>query len=471
MQRLRGADPPAEVLVAGIHRGAQPPFDEGPAHLVGPGRGGPVDREQPHLPAAQLAGAATSPILAEPSPRRQLEASLFIELQHLEAQNHDDREATSEYTRASLRGGRRAQSSPLILFAVLGSGCFQPAAESQVEALPLAAWCADRSLDRQCRSQVACRIAAPDAGCADVSANARSVFESDPCPPSLFAFLDAGTVRYDGRAAARCLVSQRSACGELGTGRLACDAVLVGEGAVGAPCALDVQCAPDLWCDFTAGTCPGACRPRVAVGEVATNAAACASSFAERLDGGAYRCLDAARLGEACGAGLPCAGGLSCDQGRCASSLADGAACTDSQQCQPGATCAAGRCTPFAARGAPCASQFVPVTPEANRCQLGLACRGGVCGEPLREGESCLEEPNRCTAGTRCDPGSQRCVPQGGAGAPCSNNIDCVTSLWCVEGACRAPAKLGEPCDAQVRCEAIASCVEGRCVSSARECR
>lgn len=360
---------------------------------------------------------------------------------------------------------------PALLLCLACTGCFTPTDQLPADTVPLETWCAGRSMDRMCRQQVACRIASPDAGCADIAANARPFSEPDPCSPSLRASLDAGTIRYDGRAAAQCLLGQRTSCDGSGAARLACDAVFLGQGSLGTSCTLDTQCAPDLWCDFTAGTCPGACQPRTSVGAVTTNAAACASDLARPLDGGTFRCLDVPRLGDACEAGLSCAGGLRCEGGRCVASVEDGAACTDSRACRPGSTCVAGRCTPFAARGERCASQFFPVHPDANSCQLGLACRAGVCGEPLREGESCREEPNRCGAGTRCDLASMRCVRVGGVGAPCDSAGACATELRCLEGTCRVLAKLGEACDVMTPCEPTRACVEGRCVSDVRECR
>lgn len=97
-------------------------------------------------------------------------------------------------------------------------------------------------------------------------------------------------------------------------------------------------------------------------------------------------------------------------------------------------------------------------------------CRAGSCGEVLRAGESCSEEPNRCAADTRCDLSSATCVPLAPAGASCSTDFDCLHPLQCSSGVCRQPGALGEPCSAAAFCAPTRRCVDGQCVTSAREC-
>jgi len=278
-----------------------------------------------------------------------------------------------------------------LVLSLVGLGCLQPTTELEGDSMPLAEWCTDSLENITCRPQIACGVADPDAGCAAIVANARLRSAPDPCSPSLLAAVDAGSVRYDGRAAARCRQDALTRCEDPAPGRTDCAAVFVGTGAETTPCSFDAQCAAGLWCSFEGSVCPGVCRPRLVRGEVTTEPVACATETIESLDGGAYRCIDLPLEGQPCAHGPFCAGGLFCDtQTRlCTASLAVGAPCLSAQRCVPGASCVNGRCARFAPRGAACAPLFFATDLTLPPCQLGLACRAGLCGDLLQAGESC----------------------------------------------------------------------------------
>jgi hypothetical protein len=246
-------------------------------------------------------------------------------------------------------------------------------------------------------------------------------------------------VRFDGLAAERCEAALATGCGAAPE---TCSEILVGAVPLGEACRTDFECVAGTFCDLDA-QCPGVCRPQVGAGEVTTARAACAPGLVASTgaDGG-VQCLSLGAEGDDC-SNRACASSLACSGERvCRPAVAVGGACDTARPCGPSALCVAGTCTRFAGRGEPCATQFLG-SPMGAQCQLGLACRDGVCGELLRAGEACGLDPGRCQAGTWCI--DDVCRTQGAQGSSCQTHSDCAR-LWCIEGTCSAGRKSGEAC-------------------------
>lgn len=352
--------------------------------------------------------------------------------------------------------------TPLVVVFVLGvaSGCLQPVDDGA--SLPFDEWCATREDFFLCDGQAGCGVADPLADCADVHAAVAGPVVG--CEPALTDAVDAGRVRYDGKAAAQCRQRARTTCD---TSRRAwdCDGVFTGTKAVGEACALNAECRSGLWCDASVGTCPGVCAPVRGDGEAATASVQCASGWVGELADGGTACAPPPGPGDAC-IGQLCRPGLSCVDGLCVTPVAAGGAC-DGGPCVFGAVCVAGACTAWAKRGEACAAQFFPVDAGSPPCQLGLACRSGVCGDALRAGESCREEPNRCEGGARCSLSTFRCERLGGPGAACTSLSEC-DRLACIDGACSRGEPEGAACDGAHACVPGFVCTNGVC--AARVC-
>lgn len=352
--------------------------------------------------------------------------------------------------------------APFLSVTVLlsASGCLQSVEDGA--SLPFDEWCATREDLFSCDGHVGCGVADPLARCADVHANVLGPVVG--CGPALTEAVDAGRVRYDGKAAAKCRERARTTCDAT---RLAwdCDGTFTGTRALGEACSLNAECGRGLWCDASVGTCPSVCAPVRGDGEAATTSVQCASGWLAGLSDGGTACAAAPGAGDAC-IGPLCGPGLTCVNGLCVTPVAAGGAC-DAGPCAFGSVCVAGVCHAWAKRGEACASQFFALDAGAPPCQLGLACRSGVCSDALRSGESCRGEPSRCEGGARCSLSTFVCERLGGPGAACTSLSDC-DRLACVDGACSRGVSEGSPCDAAHPCVPGFSCTNGVC--AARMC-
>lgn len=345
-----------------------------------------------------------------------------------------------------------------LLFVCVATACLTPVSEDS-EGVPLATWCATRQADFTCNGQVGCGVAAPDAPCDDVAASVVGRTD-DNCTSTFVASVDAGRVRYDGAAAQKCRERARSTC-DLTRLSWDCEGAFVGTVAEGGACALTVECQPGLRCERQAA-CMGVCSRLLPDGAAVSSASACASGAAAAGADGGLRCAPVPREGQACLEGV-CGLGLSCQSGTCALPPPRGGACDGGQACVFGTLCVQARCVAWAPRGAACASQFLPVDAGAPPCQLGLACRAGRCGDALRDGEPCREEPNRCAGGARCSQSTQLCTRLGAAGAACSSSAAC-DHLLCVGGQCGPGGELGQSCAPDRPCRPSLTCSNGVCV-------
>ena len=200
------------------------------------------------------------------------------------------------------------------------------------------------------------------------------------------------------------------------------------------------------------------CAAQIAEGEACTGSyeRECAAGFTCLCtDEGCaeHVCAAAPKLGEACDMSSMCDGaGLFCnfDTGKCDERRAEDEACPDSYgACQPGLVCAGGACKkpadvpapdkPLVEAGGDCTKGGVCPLGEtclcdAPKCKTGKkSCQAGpALGESCEEALQLDFTPFVCSEGL-CDVlGSNTCVAQKPAGAPCTG----VLTFECGSGVC-----------------------------------
>lgn len=281
------------------------------------------------------------------------------------------------------------------------------------------------------------------------------------------AFIERGTVVYDGSKVDECLAAlEGSGCDLLADRAPAvCDEVLEGTVAPGGNCDASVECEGERICQFTGSSCPGRCVERVAEG------------------GG-------------CDEDDECERGTACQDGQCRAPAAAGAACGggSAPDCAANMVCAGesadtpGTCSAFdtvfrLGAGEPC-------DPEGGAlCEVGLSCvlegfsAGGldfVCTAPSSSGGGCKPGfPDPCPSGEYCDTpmldmgvldGS--CEPLPGDGEPCrllrededDDAVRCAPSLVCVSNTCRTVKANGQGCGDDEECYSD-NCASGTCAA------
>ncbi len=194
-----------------------------------------------------------------------------------------------------------------------------------------------------------------------------------------------------------------------------------------------------------------------------------------------------------------CVAGLRCDQtcgSRCRPRIPTDPCLSDSE-CGAGSICDDGsRCGPLPV---PSATQSCSDTFE---CEAGMACIGGQCASPRRDGESCAnhddcssricDEVTRACTRARSVPIGSACTrrgqcdsfgllvcrgawvnPDGGVGLAgvcdlprdgdsCRGHGDCGVARWCNAGVCEA-AGAQTPCRHGLNCRRSDFCEAGRC--------
>lgn len=172
-------------------------------------------------------------------------------------------------------------------------------------------------------------------------------------------------------------------------------------------------------------------------------------------------------------------GGTCSGEGSCIPRRARGEACGDGLVCAHGLLClaAAQVCDVAQPEGTPCGA--------SSDCQEGLFCNmavdAPVCSTPGSVGEPCGAGPE-CEAGLTCnagyDPGRCEEPGAGEAGAPCSDDAHCGTSLLCYHtGHCEAVGTNGAiyypspstctpvgTAESGAPCQQDANCMSGSCV-------
>ncbi len=223
-----------------------------------------------------------------------------------------------------------------------------------------------------------------------------------------------------------------------------CRWVFTGAAQVGDSCAINEECARDLYCRVT-DECPGTCQALPTLREPCPGWQ-CAPGL-NCVDG---VCADGSPRGATCNGDWDCADGLACE------SYAGG-----SDTCQPSAEIYGVR-----AEGETCK--------ETGHCQASLYCnhRGEipVCAKQQQEGEECWSSTSpadACAPGTHCNiPSASEagiCVVDGALGSPCDPFVlyECGEGE-CIDGTCQSQIPLGEPCSADDACYS-GYCESGAC--------
>ncbi len=191
-----------------------------------------------------------------------------------------------------------------------------------------------------------------------------------------------------------------------------CDSALEGFVADGGECAHPVECAAGLYCDVSAGTCPGTCLPRLTAGELCETGVCAKGLQCEAVTEGANvveKCLAPVSASASCGDEHP-----SCRVDMfCLGELGN------PKQCYP----IGGLFTVGEDLG--CNWREGPLCGPGLHCALtGLANLDGKCVAPAAANAECsFALPDMCPSGQYCDaipgfPGS--CVPLPVAGEACT---------------------------------------------------
>ncbi|MGC4116151.1 MAG: hypothetical protein QM765_16535 [Myxococcales bacterium] len=225
-----------------------------------------------------------------------------------------------------------------------------------------------------------------------------------------------------------------------------CDKAITGKQAAGSACYTGVECAPGTLC--AAGSCPGTCVQRAAVGFE-------------------------------CGGLVRCEEGAYCLNGTCAAAVAEGGSCrVGSIDCDEGLYCAGDKpvqSTPGACRKLGSVSSGA--CDQAVACAFGKVCAGqdgatntaGTCEAPVADGTA-------CTASSACGPESfckdGKCAARPRVGEACGlvggGSASCLLG-WCRmdagAGTCSAFLASGDSCDTVDACGPVARCQGGKCVA------
>lgn len=245
---------------------------------------------------------------------------------------------------------------------------------------------------------------------------------------------DRGVRRFDRGQAASCLTvtAAPASCDALIDTQYpppdhACALALRGARGLGEVCGAHGECGPSLFCDGSAGVCPGTCRPRGQLGSLCSSGAtvcernlACTYQFSSgnmycrgrHLEEGAA-CGDGEGI---CAFGLNCGGSGLCERPSGLGEGCDGYPCADWLTCDPGTLLCVDR---------------IPVGQGCTvgnwSCVLGARCNGsGLCEPNAGPGEACGDladggEGQDCTGGLCIDP---TCVPFPVRGEP-SASLPC----------------------------------------------
>ena len=264
--------------------------------------------------------------------------------------------------------------------------------------------------------------------------------------------------------------------------------ILGGSCCSGSSCAIGIcvaNCAGDGGlCLSSSGCCGervcalGFCQTPRSLGQACGPGLPCRSGLScDPLSG--FVCIGNADLGEACGPFVQCNPGLSCDPlsgFRCIANAGLGEACGPAVACNPGLVC-----DPLA--GFRCVDQTATLGQACGplvQCESGLVCdpfAGFVCvDQSVGQGQACGPLV-QCNAGLVCDPlAGFRCVPATtpGLGQACGPLFPCADGLVCdpLVGFVCVDRSVGEgtacgplvQCDEGLFCDPLAGF---RCVSAA----
>jgi hypothetical protein len=247
---------------------------------------------------------------------------------------------------------------------------------------------------------------------------------------SLVVSINAGRIRYDGRAAAACIQALAALGCNLGdrsddAAPPACASAFMATVTVGGTCYLDDDCVSGNCsgkaCSLPVDCCPGTCAagPRVPTVPVG---------------GSCYPPGDSGN----------CAEGTYCDNmnagGTCVTGVGLG------QPCDPDVVKSAG-CQP------------------PGLCRSSQSALGGTCMPPPAEGQSCEPGGALCNSSLDYCSNAGTCVPRLAVGMPCPDRVGCVDYAVCSSGTCISKIRPGEACGGQQGdpCMGVLLCSGGIC--------
>lgn len=218
-------------------------------------------------------------------------------------------------------------------------------------------------------------------------------------------------------------------------------------------CTADSECLPGLLC--------GAEKTCVVPEPICHSPNAC-GEHAQCIPNSMPTCRTRKSEQETCASHEQCRPELFCDHGLCLPRPGDGEVCADEGGlCGVGLACdgETGRCIALPQEGSPCAwDMYGPFV-----CDTGLACIDGICSPLPGEGQPCGQGTNRCAPGLGCafrEDGTNICEPKGEAGAPCTNDSQCIEGTFCncATNVCTPVYALGERCRDGNECGPEAEC-------------
>jgi hypothetical protein len=193
--------------------------------------------------------------------------------------------------------------------------------------------------------------------------------------------------------------------------------------------------------------------------------------------------------GETCAVATECKGNI-CDAaaegecGKCKSPLAEGSACdAATDYCDVGFYCGStNKCESFAKKGEACT--------DMKFCAGGLSCNAGKCGDLLPEGSDCSNgEICDGNTGVGCNPMSGKCIKvniakigeacgfdlAAGSATYCEADATCNLAAMMTTGTCGALPKGGESCSVSSttgngNCISGYDCVNGKCTTDNATC-
>lgn len=209
-------------------------------------------------------------------------------------------------------------------------------------------------------------------------------------------------------------------------------------------CAIDWECADDLYCDY-------------------------------QDSDNSFRCLQAASVGNPCRESIAeslvrhCEAGLSCVNNFCVQSVGENQACSSSTPCNEGLYCKNDICTAYASDGESCT--------DIN-CAVGLYCRSSdhICRGPEAIGTTCVPSETICAGDCSvCRKNAStateyQCLSLATENEYCDNNDACLPTLYC-DSAHHSVAKKEEnsACSEDYECQHDLLCKNSVC--SVKNCQ
>ena len=282
--------------------------------------------------------------------------------------------------------------------------------------------------------------------------------------PGIQAAVSSGTVVYDPSAMSNCHDALAAAgCGLSDNPYLpACESALAGTVAEGGNCAINEECAGDLYCNY-AGSCPGTCSAREAEGALCRQDSDCQAGLACFIQSGsAGTCTKKPQLGEACGddrpstcasqssgAGVICWGASSSKNGKCVAidaiaaqgigadcHLLEGTLCVAGASCQLAPNSLNGTCVATVASGTTCTPAFPDSCPNDQYCTAtGTATAAtGSCSLLPLDGKACVNTALAVLSNKQC--GNQTVCISGTCVGLRENGSACTSNSVCYSGRC-----------------------------------